>query len=118
LILADGASAKDGEIRASWREFDAWMATEPGAPTTHCEDQDNTGMVKPSRWRRGWIKVATSSDSDSYMVDVDPANAANLGQVLYWCHESPGIECVHTTSFVDWLEWSAKSDAFHDSYDD
>lgn len=58
--------------------------------------------IKANYWNNKWIPIAAVGNGDYYFMDLDPAIAGRLGQIIHYDHEGPIITLV-ANSFNEWI---------------
>jgi cell wall assembly regulator SMI1 len=114
LTVHDGQDDRAFEVFGNWglldltgvvRKWQMFVAlVEKGVLPTDDEPESVVieGPVRPRRWDRAWIPVATKGTGDYLLLDLNPPDGGRRGQVVMYGHRM-STRTVVTSDFGAWL---------------
>lgn len=63
---------------------------------------EQSGPIKHNYWNKRWIPFTDNGCGDNLILDLDPAEQGNVGQVVDWWHEG-AVSTFQSSSLREWL---------------
>ncbi len=80
-VFGDWALLALENVVATWRSF-AQMAARGTFTTVDDPSVRTKGAVRPRAWDAAWVPIASSGGGDHLLLDLDPADGGDRGQVI------------------------------------
>lgn len=67
------------------------------------EEKNVDKRIKPVCWNDKWIPLIAEGNGDYFLLDLDPQEKGNVGQIIHHKHEGPIIELM-ANDFKQWFK--------------